>query len=635
MVPSWAMIVVALLVLLPLTIALASLALTHPIPVLLVTILVVLVWRKGGSQMSKIGRYRVPNNKVGIVRRNYGQADPTFRHVAPHDTVGLQARTLLPNRIYWLAPGVYTVEYVDVTHIPNECIGVVTALEGRHRPRDQVFGRHVACDNFQDGPAFLDNGGEQGPQVATLAGGQTYYINTRLFKVEIVPRTKVPIGTIGLVTALAGRIPGQGSRFGKHVECDNFQDGQRFLYEGGEQGRQLAVLTGGTYDINPLLFSVTTTGNVKNHAAQGLTADHLMDVHVPVDKTGVVVTLDGCEPERNDGKTVGPRIVGHQNFRLPWEFLRNGGTRGVQEETVNGMFSLNPWFVRVVAIPTRVLILEWSKKTATEAVNNYDAKLDPIVVTIQGYRLHVDITQTLRIPESSAPRLVSEFGDNESSSLGGLEDKPLPIQRFVERVLGATVEGYFNQIAAESTVNEFLRRYSEIRIDLATQVRNELAEWGVDAVDTTLASFEAEDPKLNEALQEEATGQIREAALKVEFETIQIEDRIDEVRVRAEQRRAALKLEAELNLQMDTLGRNNTAMIHMIREITKMQVPNYIGGGDVATLVQALPTTTLQNLIGQLNELKPVTPTDNTHPQAELRQDPTPPADPNEPPESN
>ncbi len=47
----------------------------------------------------------------------------------------------------------------------------------------------------------------------------------------------------------AGRI------LGRVVDCDNFQDGRRnFLANGGEKGRQLGILTAGTYRINTALF---------------------------------------------------------------------------------------------------------------------------------------------------------------------------------------------------------------------------------------------------------------------------------------------------------------------------------------------------------------------------------------------
>ena len=45
---------------------------------------------------------------------------------------------------------------------------------------------------------------------------------------------------------------------GRVVDCDNFQDARAFLTGGGEKGRQLGLLTAGTYRINTALFDVIT-----------------------------------------------------------------------------------------------------------------------------------------------------------------------------------------------------------------------------------------------------------------------------------------------------------------------------------------------------------------------------------------
>lgn len=546
------------------------------------------------------GRVVVPTDHIGIVRRRYGPADPVFRRIAPGDTRGVQARTLLPDRTYLLTPGRYSVEFVPRVHIPEGMVGLVDAQEGRNRPKGRPYGRNVECDDFQDGQAFLLGGGEQGPQVATLAGGQAYYINTHLFKVTHVPRTYVPDGTVGLVIAKVGAIRPADQPFARHVECDNFQDGQAFLDGGGEQGRQLAMLAGGTYyDINPKLFDVITVANVAG-AQDGLTDQHLKVIAVPIGSTGVVVTLDGVEPGLNGTDGVGPVIEGHRNFRLPWVFLARGGQRGVQQETLRegAVFALNPWFVRVVTIPTKVLILEWSDKRTSEA-NNFDAELERITVPIQGYRLHVDMSQTLRIPESAAPKLVSTFGGAGASALGGLVNERAPVRRFVERVLGAAVESYFNEIAAGVTVEEFLRMFGEIRIDLTTQVRNALKSWGVEAIHTTLGSFEAEDPSFNAELQRVASAQAHTRVLQVERNNVVIEDEIDEIRSRAEFRRVQLELQKTIEL----LGLDNATAIRMIQEIAKVPVPDTVVGNDISAIVGMLPMPILRDVIGRFKGL--------------------------------
>lgn len=298
----------------------------------------------------------------------------------------------------------------------------------------------MPCDNFQNGQAFLLNGGEQGRQLATLPGDQSYYINTELFTIEMVPRTHVPPGTVGLVIAKAGQVRPPDQSFGRHVPCDDFQDGQAFLDGGGAQGRQLAVLAGGTsYDINPELFEVITVDNVAT--ADGLTTDHLEPIDIPLGTTGVVVTLDGAEPTRDTtGPVVGRRIDDHSSFRKPWVFLENGGQRGVQAQTLGegAVYALNPWFVRVMLIPTRLLILEWMEKTAAES-RQYDAELEPISVTVQGFKLRVEVKQSLQIPEAAAPALVSSFGTTKphgASGVGGLVDDPTPYSGLSKRFSG-------------------------------------------------------------------------------------------------------------------------------------------------------------------------------------------------------
>src|SRR5580692_4083965 len=66
-------------------------------------------------------------------------------------------------------------------------------------------------------------------------------------------------GEIALVLAAAG-VPIPSERIlAKVVDCDNFQDARKFLLSGGEKGRQLGILTAGTYRINTALFTVITS----------------------------------------------------------------------------------------------------------------------------------------------------------------------------------------------------------------------------------------------------------------------------------------------------------------------------------------------------------------------------------------
>ncbi len=85
-------------------------------------------------------------------------------------------------------------------------------------------------------------------------------------------------------------------------------------------------------------------------------------------------------------------------------------------------------------------------------------------------------------------------------------------------------------------------------------------------------------------------------------DNILIEDEIDQVRVLPERRRAALELQAEI----DALGVDNVALIRMIRvirEMSSMQVPEYIGG-DISSYAEALPMPVLRDLMSRLREMR-------------------------------
>ena len=135
---------------------------------------------------------------------------------------------------------------------------------------------------------------------------------------------------------------------GKVVDCDNFQDARQVPARGGEKGRQLGILTAGTYRINTALFTVITS-----HEARSSTAwprSNLQLHHVESDKVGIVTTLDGRPIE--PGEIAGPLIANHDNFQNAQAFLEGGGRRGLQEQILlSGTWNLNPWFVQVEQVP--------------------------------------------------------------------------------------------------------------------------------------------------------------------------------------------------------------------------------------------------------------------------------------------
>ena len=77
--------------------------------------------------------------------------------------------------------------------IEQNKLGLVKAKDGASLDTGRVLGKPVDCDKFQDAIAFLDNGGQKGPQAAFLTPG-SYRINAFLFDIEMVPITQIQEG---------------------------------------------------------------------------------------------------------------------------------------------------------------------------------------------------------------------------------------------------------------------------------------------------------------------------------------------------------------------------------------------------------------------------------------------------------
>ena len=210
--------------------------------------------------------------------------------------------------------------------VDQDQVGLVESIDGLPLHPGQIFARRVADHNsFQDGVAFLRNGGQKGPQVDILPPGK-YRINTYLFHVRLAPATTILPGSVGIVSARdGGPIPSGRLLAQKTTGHDSFQDGERFLQNGGQRGPQIDVLLPGRYRINADMFQVEV---------QGATA-------ILANQIGLVTANDG-QP-LPPGDLVAPHVEGHDDFQGASAFLVNGGLRGPQFDLLKpGTYYLNP-----------------------------------------------------------------------------------------------------------------------------------------------------------------------------------------------------------------------------------------------------------------------------------------------------
>ena len=275
---------------------------------------------------------RVRRDEVGIVSKKFGRSLPSNRQIAADGEMGIQIGVLNPGRHFLFPFWMYKVKKEKAIQIDTDEIGIVKAKDGASLSPGKMFGKMVECSDFQNGGAFIKNGGQRGNQLAILRNG-TYRINSKLFTVDINAITHIHEYEVGLVEAKDGRSLPAGTTFGNAVECSNFEDAGAFIGNGGYRGKQLQVLTAGKYAINTELFKI----------------QRVDPVSIAADEVGLVEAKDGLSLPlgQNFGK-----VVECDNFQDAQAFLRNGGQKGKQLAIIPpGSYDINTELFQVHNVP--------------------------------------------------------------------------------------------------------------------------------------------------------------------------------------------------------------------------------------------------------------------------------------------
>ncbi len=443
--------------------------------------------------VEKVNVVHIREDEVGLVEARDGKPLPPGQAFAKFvecnnfqdaqafwDNGGQSGKQLaiLTANTYQINTNIFTVKKEKCIRIAENQVGLVRATFGKPLPTTRTFGKVVECNNFQDAQAFISGGGESGKQLAILTAN-TYQINTDLFEIKIDSVTKIPHGEIGLVVANDGASRPEDRNLGKVVECQNFESAEAFINNGGESGKQLAVLPARTYQINTDLFTVITSANATQY---NINPEELKVYTVAKDKIGIVATLEGKTlPE---GVIAGDTIKGHDNFQKPQKFIEAGGYKGLQEEFLQeGSWTLNPWFVKVEqvplveilaeqvgviisyvgkdnesknddrlseegekgiqrkpllpgkyainrrvksvhVVPTNQIILNWSNSEDKPEIN-YDKNLNPLKLrSSDGFVFHLELTQTIYIAPQDAPTMILKVGAEPVDALKSSHSNP-------------------------------------------------------------------------------------------------------------------------------------------------------------------------------------------------------------------
>lgn len=466
---------------------------------------------------------------------------------------GIRGKQLrfLTNGIFKIHPDIFQVTKIKKTVIPEGSIGVVTAADGMQLNQGQLLARSVPDhDNFQKAEYFLKNGGQKGPQIDFLRPG-TYNINTEIFIVEVKDAIKIMENEIGIVESRDGLPMARNEVVVSTPEGhNNFQDGQKFLDNGGKRGPQESILTPGTYYINPYLFSVSK--RKQTIIQQG-------EVAVLISNVGKDPQEYTIENDSSDDKAKTRHVVPR-------------GFRGIQREVLGpGAYNINLLAYSVIIIPTKTRSVDWSAEGKGK-----QSTFDPFqVVSYDGFQMQVEVRCQYRILPENAPYVVQKIG-----SIHDLETN----------VIHPQIDGIFRAQVAKSPAIAYQQNRAEEQKAAEEAVRSDLAKYKVEVVSVMITNIHLPEALMkttqqkNLAEQEKSMYDSKKDAeqRRIEYEKTKAEADAQVQIITAE---AGIKVAQHEAKQMEERAKGDAARVRMIAEAEALKIKQV--GDSEAAVVQA------------------------------------------------
>src|SRR3954463_101335 len=492
----------------------------------------------------------IPNTRVGIIEKLVsGRGSVKSGFIALNHEAGFQP-SVLRGGWHFLPPFQYRIHKAPLVTIPQGKIGYIFARDGQPLRPAQSLASNVTADNFQDVRAFLQNGGQQGPQRQILREG-TYALNLAEFvvitedSVFYLPLSREEEATfkrmaevikerggfqpviikgtddlVGVVTVHDGPSLPQGEiiaptvgNISENQETyhNTFQDPERFLAAGGQRGRQLQVLVEGTYYINRLFATV----------------EMIPKTTVEVGTVGVVVSY-----------------TGDTSADLSGEDYKHGemvtqGSRGVwNTPLLPGKYAFNTYAGKVLTVPTTNIILKWNRGEV--GAHRLDENLSEVsLITKDAFEPSLPLSVVIHIDYRQAPLVIQRFGD---------------VKRLVEQTLDPMISAYFKNVGQVRTLIQLIQERSVIQSLAGEQMREKFAHYNLELEEVLIGtpSSSAGDTKIEQILTQLRARQIAEEQIETyaRQEKAAVKEReLREAESRARQQQALTESEISITVQ--------------------------------------------------------------------------------------
>jgi uncharacterized membrane protein YqiK len=322
--------------------------------------------------------------------------------------------------------------------------------------------------------------------------------------------------SMGIVTVHDGISLQEGEIIASSVgeEHASFQDPEKFLALGGRRGKQLQVLTDGTYYINRLFATV----------------DFKPKTVVPIGFVGVVVSFFGKEGvdttgiNYKHGELVGP------------------GCKGVLEKPLMpGKYAFNTDAGKVVLVPTTNIILKWNKGEIGS--HKYDENLTEVdIITKDAFEPSLPLSVVMHIDYKQAPWVIQRFGD---------------INMLVNQSLDPLVSAYFKDVAQTKTLIELIQERSAIRERAVDEMKEKFEKYNLQLEEVLIGTPKSpvQDVQIENILTQLRERQIAEekkVTYQKQQEAAESEKSLREAQATAEQQSFLTKSKIQIDIERNS-----------------------------------------------------------------------------------
>ncbi len=260
----------------------------------------------------------------------------------------------------------------------DDSVGIVTVHDGPSLPQGEIIAPVVGDDprnqdtyhnKFQDADRFLAAGGLRGRQLQVLVEG-TYTINRLFATVEMIPKTTIEVGNVGVVVSYTGDI-------GVDLSGIDYRHGE--LAERGKRGVWSESLLPGKYAFNTYagkIISVPTT-NIILKWIRSEVGSHRLDENLSEIS---LITKDAFEP------SLPLSVVIHIDYqKAPLVIQRFGDIKRLVEQTLDPMVAA--YFKNIAQTRTliqllqdRSIIQQISSQEMKEKFVHYNLELEEVLI---------------------------------------------------------------------------------------------------------------------------------------------------------------------------------------------------------------------------------------------------------------